>query len=180
MKKQEKRNLENKSKRQKNTVGSIVEISIEGNYYVYAQILPWGLFAFFDYRSKVPIKDFSCLLDAPVLFRLCIYRYVVAKGLWKKVGKLPIRLDINTSKYEYIYDDLSKEFSKYNYVTGEITPSTKEEVRGLECAAVWGENHVEDRIRDYYNQVPCIWLQQHYELFPESLPNGNREKKNVD
>ena len=170
MSKQEKKNLGNKPKRQKITIGSIVEISIEGLYYVYAQILPKSLYAFFEYRSKEPIVDLSCLTTAPVLFVIPVYDYVITKGIWLKVGKLSIRKDLEILPLEYIYDNTSDKYSTYNCYTGKIVPSTKEDVRGLERAAVWAENHVEDRIRDYYNQVPCLWLKEHYELFPESLP----------
>ena len=170
MSKQEKKNLENKPKSQKITIGSIIEISIEGKYFVYAQILPKSL-AFFDYRSIEPIRDFSCLNTAPVLFVIPVYDYVITKGIWLKVGKMPIREDLERlSKKYYIYDEISGKYSKYDSYTGEIVSSSKEDVRGLERAAVWAENHVEDRIRDYYNHVPCLWLKEHYELFPEFRP----------
>ena len=38
-------------KRQKRTIGSILEINIENEYFTYAQILHEGC-VFFDYRSK--------------------------------------------------------------------------------------------------------------------------------
>lgn len=172
MSKQEKKNLAAKPMRQKKTIGAVVEILIEGQYYVYAQILPKSLFAFFDYRSETPIIDLSCLTTAPVLFVIPVYDYVITKGIWLKVGKLPIRKDLEILPLEYIYDETSGKYSTYNCYTGEIVSSNKEEVQGLERAAVWAENHVEDRIRDYYNNVPCIWLKDHYNLFPDSLPKS--------
>lgn len=173
MSKQENKNLENRPKRQKKTIGAIIEISIEEKYYVYAQILPKSLYAFFDYRCKEPIVDFSCLKNSPVLFIIPVYDYVITKGIWLKVGNMPIREDLERLSISYyIYDEISGKFSKYDSCTGEIIPSTKEDVRGLERAAVWAENHVEDRIRDYYNHVPCLWLKEHYELFPDSLPSA--------
>ena len=175
MSKQERKNLENKTKRQKITIGSIIEIPIEGKYYVYAQILPKSLYAFFDYRSQEPIADFSCLNKSPILFIIPVYDYVITKGIWLKVGNMPIRESLEKLSINYyIYDEISNKYSKYNSYTGEIISSTKEDVRGLERAAVWDENHVEDRIRDYYNHLPCIWLKEHYELFPESLPKTDQ------
>ena len=38
-------------KRQQETVSSIVQIHVNDEFYVYAQILPHGLLAFFDYKS---------------------------------------------------------------------------------------------------------------------------------
>lgn len=172
MKQKEEKNLENKPKRQRITVGSILEIPIDGKYYVYAQILPEAQYVFFDYHSPIPLSDFSILESVPILFVIAVYDYVVNKGLWLKVGKLPIRNDLEIMPMKYMYDKFNNKYDLYNPNTGEVTPSTKDAVRGLERAAVWGENHVEDRIRDYYNGVPCIWLREHYELFPESKPNG--------
>lgn len=31
------------------------------------------------------------------------------------------------------------------------------ECEGLECAAVWSPEHVEDRLRSHYAGVPCEW-----------------------
>ena len=160
-------NSENKPKRQRFTTGAILEISIEGKYYVYAQILRLGNCAFFDYRSQEPITDLSVLSGAPILFILCVDSYPVNEGRWLKVGKLPIREDLKVLPNSFIYDQFSKKYSLYIAETGEILPSTKENVRGLERCAVWGENHVIDRIRDYYNHVPCFWMEEDYELFPE-------------
>ena len=61
MSKQEKMKLENHIKKQRIIVGSIVEISIDDKYYVYAQILKNGSYAFFDFRSEKQLQDYSIL-----------------------------------------------------------------------------------------------------------------------
>ena len=152
-------------KRQRETVGAILEIPIYGEYYAYAQIIPHGLCAFFDYRSREPLHDFSVLETVPVLFIIGVYTQVITQGVWLKVGKLPVRKEFEIAPMEYIYDMVGKKFEQYDPNTGEITPSTKEIARGREAAAVWDNNHIEDRIRDHYNNVPCIWLKKQYELF---------------
>ena len=170
MKKLEKESLENKPKRQRETVGSVIQIRIDNGYYVYAQILRLGQYVFFDYRSQELLKDLSVLNSANILFILSVDSYPVNVGRWLKVGKLPIRIEFENLPNKYIFDKFKREFSLYITETGEILPSTKGEVRGLEQCAVWGENHVVDRIRDYYNKVPCKWLQTEYELFQELKP----------
>lgn len=144
--------------RQRHTPGSIIEIGIEGQYYVYAQLLEHVSIAVLDYRSNEHLQDMSVLNTANVLFIVGIYGDVVTKGHWLKVGKLPIREELQTLPLEFIYDTIGHSFKHYNPNTGEITPSTREECRGLECAAVWDSNHVEDRIRDYYAGVPNVWV----------------------
>lgn len=149
-------------KRQRVTEGAILEINIENQYYVYAQILVKGLgYAFFDYKSKEHLKDLNELLKCEVLFIVTVYDDVVTQGKWIKVGKLPIRQDLLVQPMKFMQDymDLDK-FDLYNPNTGEIVKATRDECFGLERASVWEFNHVEDRIRDHYLGVPNVWVEQ--------------------
>lgn len=147
--------------RQRITEGAILEIAIEGGYYVYSQILLECLgYAFFDYRAYNQIKEVGILETKNILFILMVYDDVITSGHWKKVGKLRIREDLKIQPNKFIYHKgENPEYEIYNPNTGEIRRSTKEQVKGLECAAVWEANHVEDRIRDHYLGVPCIWME---------------------
>ena len=142
--------------RQRITEGAILEINIENQYYVYAQILKKGHgCAFFDYQTKDRLTDISSLKTASVLFIVAVYNDIITQGHWLKVGKLPIREDLSILPMQFIQDTLNSEkYSLYNPNTGEITPTAKDKVVGLERAAVWDAHHVEDRIRDYYLGVP--------------------------
>lgn len=164
---QENLNLENNHKRQKATQGSIIQIQARG-YYYYAQILSHGYCVFFDYQSVSPIDNISRLLDCPELFTICVYSDVISSGSWPKIGKLKIREDCQPLRMQYIYHNYEPyAFEIYNPNTGEIRPSTKEECRGLECCAVWDKHHIEDRLSDYYEGKPCLWLEDHYRLFSQ-------------
>ena len=145
-------------KRQRITIGSILQIPVE-DYYCYAQILGKAYYAFFDYKSSKPLSFFDVLINTPVLFIIAVYNDVVTTGVWEKVGKLPIREELKVLPNQFIHHkNENPEYELYNTETGEITPSSKEEVKGLECCAVWDSHHVVDRIRCHYNGEPCIWL----------------------
>lgn len=155
-------------KKQKITVGAILKINIENKYYCYAQILGKSAYAFFDYTTKEPLNDFAILLDKPILFITNVYNDVVTKGHWEKVGNLKLRDDLQEIPLQFIQDVLhTDKFELYNPNTGESRKASKEEIRGLERATVWEASHVEDRIRDHYNGVPCIWLKDDIELFKD-------------
>jgi len=162
MKMQQKKNLEiNPIKRQKITEGSILEINIEKQYFVYAQILNKGGYVFFNYKTREKLIDLSLLKKAPILFVIGVYNDVITKGHWLKVGKIEIRDDLKIQPMQFIQDVQNQgNFELYNPNTGEIRKATKEQCFGLECAAVWEANHVEDRIRDYYDSKPNIWVEQ--------------------
>ena len=166
MKMQEKKSSvsDKKQIRQRRVVGAVMEINIDDEYYVYAQSYPHSQEVVFDYRSSEPLEDLSVLLSAKQLFRVAVYRRVIGSGYWKKVGKLPLREDLLPIQMEYVYhkyDDI--QFEIYNPATGKMTPATKEECRGLEPAAVWDYMHVKQRIKDYYNGLPCSVLKETFD-----------------
>lgn len=156
------------SKKQRITVGSILEIYIEKEYYTYAQILGKAGYAFFDYKTSDKLNDYSILLDKPILFITSVYNDVITQGHWLKVGNLEIRKDLQEQPMQFIQDAIHPDrFEFYDPNTGESRPATKEQIKGLERASVWEANHIEDRIRDYYNGVPCVWLKDDIELFKD-------------
>ncbi|MBW1617528.1 MULTISPECIES: immunity 26/phosphotriesterase HocA family protein [Empedobacter] len=158
-------------KSQRITKGSILEISIDNRYYIYAQILGKSSYVFFDYKSVDKIVDLNLLKDKKILFIISVFDQIITKGEWPKVGKLDIRKELEVLPMNFIQDALNPtNFELYNPNTGEIVPITKNEIIGLERAAVWDKNHVEDRVRDFYNNVPCVWLENDRELFNRVFP----------
>ena len=154
------------AKRQKRTVGSIVKIPLKNGYYAYAQILDKASYAFFDYFSETPIEELEILNNVPVLYVLSAYNDIVTKGRWEKIGKLPVRDELNVLPMQFIQDALNpKKFELYNPNTGEITPTTKEECSGLEQAAVWEGWEVEDRLLDHFEKKPDKTLEEYRKIF---------------
>ena len=145
-------------KRQKKTPGSILEICINNEYYVYAQILPTGQCAFFDYRTPTPIKDLKILLDCNVLFFAGVFNDIITSAVWLKVGKLPIRKDLEKTPNSYIYDRVGRYFLLYDHETGEMYRTTKDKCRGLESCTVYDFLYIEERIFEYYNGHKPAWL----------------------
>lgn len=139
----------NNMKRQRITIGSILEIRVHEKYYFYAQILKGGK-AFFDFMSEQPISDVTILSDKPILFIIAVYNDVITSGHWPKVGKLDIRDDLKVLPLKFIQDALDPtSFSIYDPNSGEIIPSTKEACKGLERSSVWDAHHVEQRLLDH-------------------------------
>lgn len=145
--------------KQRRTKGSILEIQLENGYFSYAQDLDEDV-VFFDSYSESALTDFSVLSDKEPLFFLGVYTHVITSGRWKKVGKIPIKDKYNTLPMKFIQDALdSTRYSLYNTNTGEITPATRAQCEGLECAAVWEGEHVESRLLDYYLGRPNKWVE---------------------
>ena len=157
-------------KRQRAVIGAVVEIPINnGEYYIYAQMIPNGSYAFFDHKFESKLNDLAILQSLPVLFYASIFRDVVSTGIWLKVGKIPIRSEFYSPMRKYIYHDyetdVNRKFEIYDCDTGIIMPATKEDIEGLESCSVWDAATIEDRIVSHYNNAGCIELKEDYELF---------------
>lgn len=148
-------------------LGDIVEILVHQEYYCYAQVLQNSQCVFFDYKTGTPLKDYSVLNRVQYLFRTTVYNYVFKDANWKIVGNLPVKEELLRPQIEYIYHSYDNTFELYNTETGEMIKCTKEEARGHERCAVWGNNHIEDRIYDHYLNRPCVWMKEEYELWGE-------------
>ena len=153
----------------KNMIETNIFTFICDGYYMYAQKMHYDscTYAFFDYRSKGIINDYSILSDVPILFIIAIHKSVPRLLKFKKIGKLSLREDFLLPPLFYIVDNISKNFFVYNALDGTITPSDKKQCKGLECAAVWEDNHVLDRIKDYYEGRECVWLKEDKEIFSD-------------
>lgn len=147
-------------KRQRRTIGSVLEIDLGNGFYNYAQI---GIadIMFYNIYSKGKLKDITILQEKEPLFFLSIYDYVITKGEWLKVGKLPIKDEHKVVPYKFMQDALNpNRFDLYNPNTGEITVTTKEQCEGLERSSVWEAEHVKSRIIDHFEGRPNIWVEQ--------------------
>ncbi len=147
------------AKRQKRTPGSIVKIDLGDGYHSYARILEAGL-AFYDIRTKEDITDMKRIIQKPILFITEVYNHAITKGRWPKVGKVPLEDTLKKVPLKFIQDPIKpEEISIYDPNTGNIRPATREECEGLERAAVWEPEHIEDRLRDHYAGVPNKWVE---------------------
>lgn len=72
------------------SVGSIVAIEIEKERFCFGLLLDRPYIAFFEgvHNAEYVPSDAS-LSRAKVLFICCVYKYVITKSIWKKVGQAP-------------------------------------------------------------------------------------------
>ena len=144
------------SKRQRRTVGSIVQVPLGDGTYCYAQVLQEADFAFFDIRAAGSV-DVADIVTRPVLFRIAVMNHAITSGRWQKVGSAPLSADLAGAQPKFIQDALDPARFEI-YLAGHTRPATREECRGLERSAVWEPEHVEDRLRDHYAGRPNKWV----------------------
>ena len=146
-------------KRQQRTVGAIVKIPLKDNEHSYAVVLPKACFGVFDVKTNQAL-DIGEIYSKKILFIVAVYNAAVTSGRWEKIGKVELDERFETLPMHFIQDPINPTlFRKYNPNTGEMFPATKQDCLGLECAAVWQAEHVEDRIWDYHLGRENKWVQ---------------------
>lgn len=146
--------------------GQIVEISLGQGKKAYGRVLSVPLFAFYDKlfdASEHPDKNE--IVGLPVAFKINVMNSAVTHGHWPIVGRMNLtsdlqevpkfcKQDLSTGDL-YIYQEIP-ELASNNYERR----ATTNECEGLETAAVWEADHVEDRLRDHFAGRPNKWVAQ--------------------
>jgi Immunity protein 26 len=144
-------------KRQRWTYGAIVTVPLGEGYHSYAQMLGEPEYAFFDCRTRDEMSV-EAIVACPVLFRLWVMRHAHSKGRWQKVGTAPVSAPLQERVLRYNQDALRPQDIRLTYDGCSGPLGSLADCEGLECAAVWDPEHVEDRLRDHYAGVPNKWV----------------------
>ena len=141
---------------QKYSVGGVLKIPLGDDWHTYGQMTGDAEIAFFDAKTKNDLTVEE-IVTRPVLFRFAVDSYAVTKFVWLKIGKTLLSDELAVPQKMYIQDAIRPDEFRI-YCAGEIRPATREECEGLECCAVWSPEQAVDRINDFYNDVPCKWI----------------------
>lgn len=139
-------------------VGDILKIDLGDGFFSFARVLREPMIAFYGLRVE-SIPDIETILSTPILFKVPVMNYAVTSGQWEVIGSRPLEPDLLTITYFWKYDVIAEKYSISNDVDDKEVPATKEECQGLERAAVWEPENVEDRLRDHFAGVPNIWVE---------------------
>lgn len=138
--------------RQKETIGAFVRVPIDETYHTYGRIINNLVYAFYDFRTESEISDFKLIEKSNILFKLIVHRSAVTKGYWKIIGlqELPEDLKIPVPFFTQTIGN----HNDCSIVTdGNSIKVEPIDCIGLERLAVWEHDHVEQRLKDYYNGV---------------------------
>jgi len=143
--------------RQRRKVGDVYQINLGDRTHCYAMALGEARFAFFDLRTTRKV-DVSDICQRQILFKIAVMNYAVTRGRWKRVGHKPLSDAEARPPASFIRDLLCP--GRYRiYEDGKMREATRKECEGLEAAAVWEPEQVEDRLRDHYARRPNKWVE---------------------
>ena len=145
---------------QKRVPGTILEIDLGDGTRTFGLINEWLSIVFLDLRLRVGQEvSEAAVIAAPVIFVTDVYDYALKSGGWPTVGRIDLAKKPMPLPIFYMYNRLKK-VDPVTIITGstahEMRPGTIDECRDLEPLAVWEPEHIEERIRDHYADVPNI------------------------
>lgn len=145
-------------KKQKFSIGALLQIDLKNGQYAFGRVVNKEETLFYDFfTDNISNLNLAKIYSAKELFRVSVMKYAITSGQWTVIDNKPIEADLALPNKYFMQDMITKEFSVYHQ--GNIIPATYEDIKGLECAAVWEPEHVEDRLRDYFAGVPNIWVE---------------------
>ena len=144
-------------KKVKRVVGDVVRIRLPDGKFAFGRVLDEPLFAFYDLYGPAE-GDAIQVVSKPVLFKIWVMNHAVASGRWKIIGNLPLEGHLREPVRFFKQDALNpREISIH--CDGKDSPATTDECRGLERAAVWEPEHVEERLQDHLSGKSNIWVE---------------------
>jgi hypothetical protein len=137
--------------------GDVVAIALGDGHWGFARVLKSPLMAFYEVRSREqpPIED---VVRASVLFKVWVMHRAVRDGIWPVIGNVPIEASLREEPRFFKVDPFTKKL-KLHSDDGRDKPATREQVAGLECAAVWDPEHIVERLNDHFAQRPNRWVE---------------------
>lgn len=156
------------------SLGDVLEIQIDRKF-AYAQVTTDPFVLFFDSLS-VDRKEAGEVIALPVAFTICVHNADIRSGRWKRVGKGQLSASRLETPDTFRQDGLTGRLSLHHErfaSTGWERPATLSECRGLEAAAVWDAQHVEDRLRDHFRGDENPW-QKALEIDLSRVPEDQR------
>lgn len=137
--------------------GDVVKITLGKDVLTYAQALENPLFAFYDRESKTEMQ-IADIVRLPIAFEIYVVNSAVTSGRWTVVGNVRLSPELLVLPKFFIEDGLKR--GSFRVKQGEREwHAVRDDCIGLERAAVWDAEHVEDRLRDHYAGRPNKWLE---------------------
>lgn len=136
--------------------GDVFQIYLGDDGYSFARVLESPLMAFYDLLTLTP-PSVEEIINSKIIFKVWVMKSAFKSRHWKKVGYSPLTEELTSSPTFFKVDPISKKLSIYR--NGVELSATYQQCKGLERAAVWEPEHIEDRLRDHFRGIPNKWVE---------------------
>jgi hypothetical protein len=134
--------------------GAVLRVPLDDEWHTYARMLSDSPFlAYYDCRTREEIPDPREIVKSDVLFVVAT-SYHRWGHRWTRVGMVPLADADVAIPLRFVQPDGAPERLRLTDHLGNEWPATYDECVGLERAAVWHPELVEERLNDHYAGRP--------------------------
>jgi hypothetical protein len=152
--------------RENRAPGRVVRIDLGEGRCAYGRQLLGPSVEFYNRLGKTcETVDLLDVVASPIAFTIWVMKYAFRRhGGWELLDVVPLTDEERAmvdrwAKQDVISGTLSICWSDHVSGTFGETPASVQECEGLEVAAVWDPQHVEDRLRDHFDGQPNRWVE---------------------
>lgn len=132
--------------------GNFFAVPLSEDDFGFGRVIRFPIVAIYDARHPAVLSPEE-LSGMPVLWKLLVYRYTLSAARWPVIGHRELEPDL-AEQVLFFKQDFFTQKTEIYHEDGTETPASIEECLGLERAAVWDAEPVEQRIRDHFAGIP--------------------------
>jgi hypothetical protein len=132
--------------------GSFLRIPLADGSFGYSRVLKMPHDAYYDYRTRTPDSDLDRISSMPILFKIAV-RHMDERG-WEVIGWRRLEEHFSQPIVQFMQDIGNFRDCTIFDTAGNSRRAEPQECIGLECAAVWEEENVEERLLDTFMGRP--------------------------
>jgi Immunity protein 26 len=134
--------------RQKQQIGAFVRIALADGSFGYGRLLERPYAAFYNYRTTSPDADLDRIASQPVLFKTAVRH--LALDAWEFIGWRALEEHLTQPLVQFRQDVGDFRRCTIFDTAGNKRAAEPQECVGLERAAVWEQEHIEERLLDAF------------------------------
>jgi hypothetical protein len=132
--------------------GSFLRIPLADGSFGYGRVLKLPHDAYYNYRTETPDSDLERIASHPILFKIAV-RHMKERG-WELIGWRRLEEQFSQPIIQFMQDIGNFRDCTIFDTAGNSRRAEPQECIGLECAAVWEEENVEERLLDTFMGRP--------------------------
>jgi hypothetical protein len=148
------------TKRQQFEPGAVLRVGLDDGTHTYARMLAHSPYlAVYDACRSDDAVEVEQIVRSPVLFVVAVSAAAYRSGRWQRVGWVPPLVAAVAIPEFFLQDIFDPQQCQVVDHLGRERAATLEECVGLERSAVWAAEHIEERVRDHYQNRPNAHLE---------------------
>ena len=134
--------------KQKHKTGTLVRLALSDGSFGYGRLLESPYVAFYNYRTTNPDSDLDRISSKPVLFKIAVN--LLAVNAWESIGWRALEEHLTQPLVQFRQDIGDFRRCTIFDTAGNKRAAEPQECVGLERAAVWEQDSVEERLLDTF------------------------------